>query len=65
MNNRRSPLSIELLLYLVLLAITVWVRMARLDWLPLSDREAGHCGWSNSRGQSCGHSCALQPARVE
>lgn len=42
MNNRKSPLTIELLFYLVLLAITVWVRLARLDWLPLTDREAVH-----------------------
>jgi hypothetical protein len=40
MNSRRSSLSIELLLYLLLLGITVWVRLARLDWLALTDQEA-------------------------
>jgi hypothetical protein len=65
MNNRRSPLSIELLLYLVLLAITVWVRMARLDWLPLSDREAGHALTAvSSAGQPSPHVDADGPTHA-
>lgn len=42
MRERQVTFSLETLLYLTLMVLAAWIRLTRLGWLPLNDREAAH-----------------------